>query len=65
MSFIERPWRYMVNTRSGRDISRASPARPMGVLFSGGVDSTGILAICLRMGVPCVVGLYKLNSVYP
>jgi hypothetical protein len=45
--------------------SRASPARPMGVLFSGGVDSTGILAICLRMGVPCVVGLYKLNSVYP
>jgi hypothetical protein len=28
----------------------ACPARPLGVLFSGGVDSTALLAVCLRLG---------------
>jgi len=31
-----------------------SPTRPLGVLFSGGVDSTALLAVARRMNVPVV-----------
>jgi|AntAceMinimDraft_5_1070358.scaffolds.fasta_scaffold15498_1 hypothetical protein len=47
--------------------SCASPSRPMGVLFSGGVDSTGILAVCLHAGVPCIAitAAFTASSVEP